>query len=56
MFEFLLGLGVGTLFVGPLIPITVNRVRRGMLNGWNKVFGKLPPGAPDPTSKNGSAP
>lgn len=54
MLEFIAGLLVGTLFVGPLIPITVNRVRRGMLNGWNKTFGKLEPGSPDPTSKNGS--
>ena len=54
MFSFLLGLAVGTLLLGPLIPITVNRVRRGMLNGWNKVIGKLEPGSPDPTSKNGS--
>ncbi len=54
MFTALFWAAVGYI-VGALTPITLNRVRRALLNGWGKMFGKLDPGSPDPTSAKGSA-
>lgn len=48
MLSILFWLAVGYV-AGGLTPITFNRLRRGALNGWNKIFGKLPEGAKDPT-------
>lgn len=48
---WILALIVG-LFVGAAFPVTLNRVRRKLLSG--KMFGRLEPGQPDPTSAKGS--